>query len=215
MKKILLVSISSLLIAFNVSAQDQALSGFSPASLYNISWCISVPLGSFSSFINNVSPAGGNFTGRYFLKKGLAVGFEFGWNNYYKQYPRNTYYGDGGLAITAVHYTYAFVVPWKAGVYYYLLPAAIVDPYIGLSFGGDYMEEHVIIQEYDIYNTQWGFTMSPEVGILVKFGRLSHWGATAAAQYWFNTNSFRFTDNKDYNAMQGFNFNVGITYMLR
>jgi hypothetical protein len=143
------------------------------------------------------------------------VGFEFGWNNYYKKYPRNTYYGPDGLAITGINYTYALIVPWKVGAYYYLLPAGIADPYVGLSIGGDYMEEHIMIQEYDIYNTQWGFTMSPEIGVLIKFGKYSHWGTNISAQYWFNTNSYNFTDYKTFSTMQGLNFSIGLAYMLR
>ncbi len=215
MKKIFLSIIAALLLTVTVQAQEKAASGYNPTSLYTLSWTLGVPLGSFNNFINTVSPAGGNFTGRYFLKKGLAVGFEFGWNNYYKKYPRNTYYGGDGLAVTGIFYTYSFVVPWKVGAYYYFMPSAIADPYVGLSFGGDYMEEHIMVQEYDIYNTQWGFTMSPELGVIIKFGKYSHWGANVSAQYWFNTNSFTFTDVDSYSTMQGLNFNVGLTYLLR
>ena len=215
MKKTYIAIVAALLLAVTVHAQEQAASGYSPTSLYTLSWSLSVPLGSFNNFINNVSPAGGNFAGRYLLKKGFAVGFEFGWNNYYKKYPRNTYYGPDGLAITGIHYTYALLVPWKVGAYYYFLPSGIADPYVGLSLGGDYMEEHIMTQEYDIYNTQWGFTMSPEVGVLIKFGKYSHWGANISAQYWFNTNSYNFTDYKTFSTMQGLNFSIGLTYMLR
>jgi hypothetical protein len=215
MKKIFITIITVLLFTVTVQSQEKAASGYSPTSLYTLSWTLSVPLGDFNSFLNNVSPGGGTFAGRYFLKKGLAVGFEFGWNNYYRKYPRGTYYGSDGLAITGIHYTYAFIVPWKVGAYYYFTPSGIADPYVGLSFGGDYMEEHILIQEYDIYKTQWGFTMSPEVGVLIKFGSYSHWGANISAQYWFNTNSFSFTDVKTYSLMQGLNFNIGLTYLLR
>ena len=215
MKKLYLAISTALILALAVRAQDKTASGYSPAALYSISWTLGVPLGSFHSFMSNVSYAGGNFVGRYFLRKGLAAGFEFGWSNYYKKYPRMTYYGNDGMAITGTSYTYAFVIPWKAGAYYYFLPASIADPYAGLVFGGDYMEEHIIIQEYDIYNTQWGFTMSPEIGVLIKFGRYSNWGANVSAQYWFNTNSFSFIEMKPYSTMQGLNLNVGITYILR
>jgi hypothetical protein len=215
MKKKYLTILLALLLAVSVRAQEKAASGYNPTSVYSLSWSLSIPLGSLNDFINNVSPAGGNFTGRYFLKKGFVVGFEFGWNNYYKEYPRNTYYGSDGLAITAIHYTYAFVIPWEVGAFYYFLPASIVDPYAGLSFGGDYMEEHVLVQEYDIYNTQWGFILTPEAGVMIKFGKFSHWGANVSAQYWFNTNSFSFTDMKTYSTMQGLNFNVGLTYLLK
>ena len=215
MNKIFIAIITALILCGIAQAQDKAATGFTPSSMYTLSWTLSVPIGDFSSFINNVSPAGGNFTGRYFLKKGFAVGFEFGWNNYYKKYARNTYYGSDGTAITAIHYNYAFIVPWKIGAYYYFMPTALACPYLGLSLGGDYMEEHILVQEYDIYNTQWGFTMSPEIGALIKFGRYSQWGANISAQYWFNTNSFNFTDVQTFATMQGLNFNVGVVYMLR
>ncbi|MCX6281666.1 MAG: hypothetical protein NTU51_06875 [Bacteroidetes bacterium] len=215
MKKIFKAVIPVLFLSLTIQAQEKSAEGYSPTSLYTLSWTLSLPLGSFSNFINNVSPAGGNFAGRYFLKNGFAAGFEFGWNNFYKKYDRMTYYGDDGLAITGIHYTYAFIVPWKAGAYYYFLPPAIADPYVGLSFGGDYMEEHIMIQEYDIYNTQWGFTLSPEAGVLIKFGKYSHWGANVSAQYWFNTNSFDFSGNNKYSTMQGLNFNIGLTYLMR
>jgi len=215
MKKIFLAITVSLLLTVTVQAQDQAASGYSPTSLYTLSWTTSIPMGNLNKFINTTSPAGGNFAGRYFLAKGLAVGFEFGWSNFYKKSPRMTFYGDDGTAITAIHYSYVFLVPWKVGAYYYFLPSGIADPYIGLSLGGDYMEEHILIQDFDIYDTQWGFTMSPEIGVLIKFGRYSHWGANVSAQYWFNTNSFSFTDVSSYSTMQGLNFNLGLTYMLR
>ena len=215
MEKTFTAIIAALLLVFTVQGQEKAASGYSPTSLYALAWTLSVPLGSFNNFINNVSPAGGNFAGRYFLKKGLAVGFEFGWNNYYRKYQRNTYYGDDGLAITGIFYTYAFAVPWKVGAYYYFMPTAIADPYAGFSFGGDYMEEHILIQEYDFSKSQWGFTMSPEIGVLIKFGRYSHWGANISARYWFNTNSYSFTGYNSYSNMQGLDFNAGLTYLLR
>jgi len=215
MKRIFTAIITVLLITLSVQAQEKAASGYSPTSVYTLSWTLSLPLGDFNSFINNISPGGGAFDGRYFLKKGFAVGFEFGWNNYYKEYPRNTYYGSDGLAITGIHYTYAFIVPWKVGAYYYFMPSGLADPYVGLSLGGDYMEEHIMVQQYDIYKTQWGFMMSPEAGVLVKFGNYSHWGANINAQYWFNTNSFSFSGNKTSNIMQGLNFNIGLCYILR
>jgi len=215
MKKILIPIILILLITISVRAQEKAAAGYSPTSLYTISWAVSLPIGDFSNFINKLSFGGGSFAGRYFVKKGLALGFEFGWNNYYQEYPRETYYGSDGLAITGIHYMYAFIIPWEAGAYYYFIPSGIADPYVGLSLGGDYMEEHILIQEYDIYKTQWGFIMSPEAGVLFKFGRYSHWGANISAKYWFNTNSFSFTGNKTYDLMQGLNFNIGLCYLLR
>ncbi|TRZ69552.1 MAG: hypothetical protein D4R97_09690, partial [Bacteroidetes bacterium] len=119
-----------------VCAQEKASMGYTPVSLYTLSWTVSIPVGSFNDFTDQVSLAGGNLTGRYFVKKGLAAGFEFGWNSYYKKYPGGTYYGSDGTAVTATFYTYAFVIPWKVGLFYYFKPSSVADPYVGLSFGG-------------------------------------------------------------------------------
>jgi len=215
MKKLAVIIIAVLLLTCPARAQEKPSQGFSPASLYTLSWTMGVPAGGFEDFINNISFAGGTLAGRYFLKKGFALGFEFGWSSYYRKYPRETYYSGDGTAITAIQYSYALVVPWKVGAYYYFIPKALADPYLGLSLGGDYMEEHILVQEFDVYNIQWGFTLSPEAGVLVKLGKDSNWGASISAQYWFNTNEFSFTGGKSYSRMQGLNFSAGLTYMLR
>ncbi len=49
----------------------------------------------------------------------------------------------------------------------------MISPFVGLGIGGDYMEHHLMIQEYDMYEERWDFSLNPEIGALAKFGNRS------------------------------------------
>jgi opacity protein-like surface antigen len=90
----------------------------------------------------------------------------------------------------------------------------MISPYLGVGIGGDYMEHHLLIQEYDIYQTQWDFSLTPEIGVLAKFGRFSNWGALVAFNYKWTTNKISFyqTTSKDLSML---NLKVGLAYIIR
>jgi hypothetical protein len=171
-------------------------------------------MGDFNRFITVTSPLGGSFSGKYFLSDNLTLGFIAGWNHYYEKVNRQTYFFEDGLSITAAHYRYSFIIPFGVNASYFFSPAKLVAPYAGLALGGNYMEQHIIVQDWDFYNNQWGFQVSPELGALVKFGANSQWGVDLKASYWLATNSFEF-GGSEFNLMQGFNVNFGIVYLVR
>jgi hypothetical protein len=214
MKKIFLAIAVTVLVSGILQAQDREMMGYKPHSYYSFSWNISIPAGDFNKWVSIASPAGGMFSGQFILHKNIGFGFDIGWNNYYEKFDRQTYYGDNGTALTAAHYRYAYMLPFKADVSYYFLPSNIFCPYIRVGIGGDYMEQHLIVQDVDIYDTNWGFLMSPEVGAFIKFGPYSNWGADFRAKYWFNTNSFSFGEKK-FDMMQGIDFSIGLAYLVR
>jgi hypothetical protein len=94
------------------------------------------------------------------------------------------------------------------------MPGKMVSPYLSLGIGGDYMEHHLMIQEYDIYKTRWDFSLTPEVGALVKFGNFSSWGALVAFNYKWTTNQIELyqTTSKD---LQMLNLKVGLVLIVR
>ena len=214
MNKIIISIIAVLLISGTLFAQDRETEGYKPRSYYSFAWNVSVPIGDFNKWVSVASPGGGVFSGRFILHNNIGFGFDIGWNNYNEKFSRETFYASNGIAVTASHYRYAYMVPFKANISYYFKPANIFGPYIGLGIGGDYMEQHLVVQEYDFYDTNWGFLLSPEIGSFVKFGPYSHWGADIKTKYWFNTNSFEFGQHK-FSMMQGFDFSIGICYMVR
>lgn len=215
MKKIFSVLVLVLLLAGFARAQEPAALGFKPSSYYTFSWNTTFPMGDFNDWTSQPSPAGFDFGGRYAIRNGLTVGFNIMWQRVSKNYDNQTFYiPDRGIAITATNYRFTWMVPFQGVVAYHLMPEKLVSPYFGLGIGGDYMEHHLMIQEYDIYETRWDFSLTPEVGILAKFGTYSDWGALLAFNYKWTTNRIEI-GNQDSKHLQMLNLRVGLAYVIR
>ena len=216
MKKILLIFTVFILITEMAQSQDKPASlGFAPKSYYTVSWNTTFTMGDFNKWVGNASPAGFDLGGRYFIKNGLAVGWNISWQRVSQIYDNQTYtIPDKGIAINAENYRFTWMVPFQAVVAYHFIPEKMVSPYIGLGIGGDYMEHHLMIQEYDIYKTRWDFSLTPEVGALVKFGNFSQWGALVAFNYKWTTNKIELYETTSQN-LQMLNLKVGIAMIIR
>ena len=216
MKKILLIFTVFILITGMAQSQDKPASlGFAPKSYYTFSWNTTFTIGDFNKWVGNTSPAGFDLGGRYFIKNGLAVGWNISWQRVSQIYSNQTYtIPDKGIAINAENYRFTWMVPFQAVVAYHFIPEKMVSPYIGLGIGGDYMEHHLMIQEYDIYKTRWDFSLTPEVGALVKFGSFNQWGALVAFNYKWTTNKIELYETTSKN-LQMLNLKVGIAMIIR
>ena len=215
MKKFTIIIIMCLLVSAAVQAQDKATVGYRPGSYYTFAWNITFPMADFHDWVDEAGLAGFDIGGRYFIKNGLAAGFNLSWNRIAAEYPNETFtIPDKGVAITATNYRFTWMVPFQAVIAYHFNPEKMVSPFIGLGIGGDYMEHHLMIQEYDIYKERWDFTLTPEVGVLAKFGTFSNWGAFASFNYKWTTNQIDFysTKSKD---LQMLNLKVGLVITVR
>jgi hypothetical protein len=172
-------------------------------------------MGDFNKWVGNTSPAGFDLGGRYFIKGGLAAGFNISWQRVSQIYDNETYtIPDKGIAVNAMNYRFTWMVPFQGVIAYHFIPEKMVSPYISLGIGGDYMEHHLMIQEYDIYKTRWDFSLTPEVGALIKFGNFSSWGGLVAFNYKWTTNQIQLyeTTSKD---LQMLNLKVGLVLIVR
>ncbi|MCX6267778.1 MAG: outer membrane beta-barrel protein [Bacteroidetes bacterium] len=217
MKKILLVFAVFVLMTGLAQSQDKPAStlGFTPSSYYTFAWNTTFTMGDFNKWVSGTSPAGFDFGGRYFINNGLAVGFNLSWQRVSQIYTDETFtIPDKGIAINAENYRFTWMVPFQAVVDYHFMSDKMISPYIGLGIGGDYMEHHLLIQEYDIYKTRWDFSLTPEVGALVKFGNYSQWGALVAFNYKWTTNKIELyeTASKD---LQMLNLKIGLAMIIR
>ena len=214
MKKIFSIIIL-VCIYLNIQAQEPTSLGFQPSSYYTFSWNTTFPMGDFNDWVSQPSPAGFDLGGRYMIKKGLTVGWNIEWQRVAKNYDKQTYtIPDKGLAINAENYRFTWMVPFQAVLAYHLMPDRMISPYLGLGIGGDYMEHHLMIQEYDIYKTRWDFSLTPEIGILAKFGAYSSWGALVAFNYKWTTNKIELYQ-KTSKDLQMLNLKVGIALIIR
>ena len=107
------------------------------------------------------------------------------------------------------------MVPFQAVIGWHFIPEKMVSPYVSLGIGGDYMEHHLLVQEYDIYETNWDFSLTPEVGALVKFGYYANWGAIVAFNYKWTTNKIVLYNDRTSKDLQMLNLKVGVAYILR
>ena len=216
MKKIYSIIILVFLALGIAQAQDKpATLGFKPSSYYTFTWNTTFPLGDFSDWVSQPSPAGFELGGRYIVRNGLTVGWNISWQRVAKIYDNETYtIPDKGIAINAENYRFTWMVPFQAVIAYHLMAERTISPYLSLGIGGDYMEHHLMIQEYDIYKTRWDFSLTPEIGILAKFGTYSSWGAIVAFNYKWTTNQIELyqTTSKD---LQMLNLKVGIAMIIR
>jgi len=216
MKKAVLSFILVYILTGSIFGQESGTAGFKPSSYYNFSWNTTITIGDFNKWVGNASPAGFNFGGRYFIGgTNLAAGFNIQWQRLWQNYGQQTFYGNNGIALTAMNYRFTWMVPFQAAIDYYFLPSKLVSPYIGLGIGGDYMEHHLLIQEYDLYETNWDFSLTPEIGALIKFGYYSQWGAQAAFNYKWTTNKIEIYNDRKSKDLSMFNFRLGICYIIR
>jgi hypothetical protein len=215
MKKILSIILLVFLTAGVTRAQEPTAIGFAPTSYYTFGWNTTFPLGDFSKWVEQISPAGFDFGGRYQVKDGLYAGFNIGWQRVTKLYEDQTFtIPKKGLAITAENYRFTWMVPFQGTIGYHFFPEKLISPFVGLGIGGDYMEHHLMIQEYDIYETFWDFSLTPEIGALAKFGKYSDWGALVSFNYKWTTNKIEIYNTTSDN-LQMLNLKVGITYLIR
>ena len=216
MKKILLFITFFILMTSLAQSQDKPTSlGFTPSSYYTFSWNTTFTMGDFDKWVGNASPAGFDLGGRYFIKGGVAAGFNLGWQRVSQAYGYQTFYGADGSAITATNYRFTWMVPFQAAVAYHFMRDKMVSPYLGLGIGGDYMEHHLLVQEYDLYRTRWDFSLTPEVGALMKFGYFSQWGALVAFNYKWTTNKIEIYNDRVSKNLQMLNLKVGLVMMIR
>ena len=216
MKKILLIITVFILLAGLAMSQDKPASlGFKPSSYYTFSWNTTFTMGDFNKWVGNASPAGFDLGGRYLIKGGLAAGFNIGWQRVSQMYGYQTYIGPDGTALTATNYRFTWLVPFQGVIAYHFIPDRMVSPYVGLGIGGDYMEHHLLVQEYALYRTRWDFSLTPEVGAVIKFGYFSQWGALVAFNYKYTTNKIELYNDRVSKNLQMLNLKIGLSLLIR
>jgi hypothetical protein len=215
MKKIYSIIILAFLTLGMAQAQNNIPITSMPRSYYTFSWNMTFTTGDFSKWVGDASLAGFDFGGHYYIKNGLTAGFNISWQRIDQTYDNQTYtIPDKGIAITATNYRFTWMVPFQGVIGYHFMPDKLVSPYVSLGIGGDYMEHHLLIQEYDIYEEQWDFSLTPEIGALVKFGRNANWAGLVAFNYKWTTNKIEFYTDEIKN-LSMLNLKIGVAYIIQ
>lgn len=201
MKKIFCSAILSILCVFAGFAQTQENDPFadytpkekvrhSYEQIYSFNWLSSLPLGSSADYISSFSPKGFSFNFSYFFTSNLGVGVDFGWSYNSKFIPREVYRPDENTAIAAATNRHSDIFPIKAQFKYMINPKSAVKVYASAGIGGLRYGEETHVQDLSISDHSWGFLMSPEIGIIVPFGKDATYGLNANAGINWATNNF-------------------------
>ena len=201
MKKIFCTAILSMLCVFAGFAQTQENDPFadytpkekvrhSYEQIYSFNWLSSLPLGSSADYISSFSPKGFSFHFSYFFTSNLGVGVDFGWSYNSKFIPREVYRPDENTAIAAATNRHSDIFPIKAQFKYMINPKSAVKVYASAGIGGLRYGEETHVQDLSISDHSWGFLMSPEIGIIVPFGKDATYGLNANAGINWATNNF-------------------------
>ena len=178
------------------------------SSEWHANWEFGLPVG--NSFVTNFSALGVNVGYSRFIKDDLAVGTEFGWNNYYQYSARKTYQFSQGAATTDL-YKYIYTLPLVLNVTHYFNGGETFKPYIRLGLGAQYSEQNLYYNVYESTNTNWGFVAIPEIGTTIHFNEHSPSSLNVSVRYKFSTNSAK---DLGVNNVQTLNFAVGYVYTM-
>lgn len=198
MKRIIVIAVAIL-----VAATTYGQSSHRFTQVYSINWQASLPLGETSNFIPSMCFNGADFNFAFFVTDNISLGFDVAWGYNQKLVPAHVYNISDNAAVYAAMYKTTQQIPMKAQFKYFFNPSDMVKVYAGAGLGATNYVEYTQIQEYQFSNPSWGFLMSPEVGVLIPFGKYSPWGANLTAGYNWATNK-----------AQNLYFNVGIYFSV-
>lgn len=210
MKRILFILAISLCCAGVARAQSYD----GARQIYSISYQTSVPVGGVRDFVPNMSFEGININWAYFIMDNVSVGLDLSYNNYSHKVGQKIYRPDANTAINAAQYRYTQTFPIKVQAKYYMNPFGPgIQLYSGLGIGALSAGQHIVIQDIDVWDNNWGFLLSPEIGALIPFGAGNFWGANITAGYNWSTNKSDIANMKT-NNRQSFYFNAGLYMAL-
>lgn len=210
MKKLLFILAISLCCAGAARAQYY---GNSIRQIYTLNYQTNIPVGSSRDFVSKMSWEGINVNWAYFVTDNIAVGLDLSYNNFHEKVGQKIYRPNANTAINAAQYRYTQVFPIKAQAKYFFNPQGNVMFYSGLGIGALSAGQHIVIQDIDVWDNNWGFLLSPEVGVLIPFGTGNNWGANITAGYNWSTNKSTVGNIKVDNR-QSFYINAGLYIAL-
>ena len=163
----------------------------------NINYGINTPTGNFKSdLVNKTSFSGWNANILYGVTDKLSLGIEAGFADYYQKFPRQLYNTKGGT-ISAVLTNSIQTVPLMIKGRFNLAPSSVVQPYVGVGAGGNFVSYNQYLGEFASSKSGIYFAASPEAGFMIPFSKHGASAFTAGAKY--NFMPFTYGDAKNLN----------------
>ena len=161
-----------------------------------------------NTFAKSAQGSGAYLEGGYFVTPMLAVGgfASFSTNNQY--YPTQTYTFDDKSALTTDLDKSIYQVPFGATLRVRFL-RGIAQPYMQAKVGTEYSTQSTYMSTFVSRQDNWGFYISPEIGLTLFPFHATDFGFQLAAYYSYATNRNKTVDITGINNL---GFKLGIAF---
>lgn len=153
---------------------------------FNVDWQINSPLG--QSFADKTSGWGAQSEAGWYLTPNIAIGAFIGYHTNNKYIDRQTLPLSSTSAVTSDQQHSIFRLPFGAVLRYNLAPKSQFQPYFGTQLGTNYSEMSTYMNVLKVYDRNWGFHISPEIGMNAYFTSNKTFGIHVATYYSYSTN---------------------------
>ncbi len=188
------------------SAANEASAQMGKRDYINAGWQFNGTVG--NEFVRSAQGYGAYIEGGYYITPKFAVGgfATFSTNNEY--FPTETYTFEDGSALTTDLDRSIYQVPFGATFRYRILRGS-VQPYLTAKVGAEYATQSTYMSTFVSRQDNWGFYISPEIGLTFFPFSKTDFGFQVAAYYSYATNRNK---SIDIYGLNNLGFKVGIAF---
>lgn len=174
-----------------------------------VDWQMNAPVS--TGFADKISGWGMNFEGFYDLTSRWSVGAFINFHTNHKYIGRQTIQLSPTEALTTDQQRSAYQLPFGVGTSYTLYNGRYVKPYVGVKLGTAYTRYTTYYGAGGIFDSGWGFYVSPEVGLKIYPSTHRRFGFHVAGYYNYMTNKMT-TLTGDVTGQSNVGFRLGVIF---
>lgn len=137
----------------------------------NVNYTVANPSGSLKDYVEEASWRGWTTNLLYGINDKLSVGLGLGFHDFYQKYPRAVYQLQEGGEISAVLTNSLQTIPVMAAVQYKFVSEGVIQPYMGVGIGGNFIIYNQYIGEFSNSQSNFGFAVRPEAGVYIPVSK--------------------------------------------
>ncbi|MBR2132100.1 MAG: outer membrane beta-barrel protein [Oscillospiraceae bacterium] len=161
-----------------------------------------------NDFAESAQGYGAYIEGGYYVTPMLAVGGFASFNTNNEYVPAKTYTFSDQSALTTDLDRSIYQVPFGATLRYRFL-RTMFQPYVEAKLGAQYSEQNIYMSTFVNRHDNWGFYVSPEVGLTFFPFQKTDFGFQVAVYYSYATNASK---SIDINGLNNLGFKLGIAF---
>ena len=161
-----------------------------------------------NGFAESAQGYGAYLESGYYVTPMLAIGGFASFNTNSQYFPKKTYTFSDQSALTTDLERTIFQVPFGVDVRYRFL-RGMFQPYLEAKLGTEYSEQNTYMSTFVNKHDNWGFYISPELGVTVFPFRATDFGFHVAVYYSYATNTNKAVD---IHGLNNLGFKLGIAF---